>query len=439
MPPMVPQRILLISVGHPELTRGGAQQVSYELFEELRQRGDTQCFLLASVDSEYPSLAKDGARITGFDGRDDEYLFVARCYDEWWHKASDPQAIEAYIEFLETIRPDVVHFHHFLTLGIDLISVTRRVLPACRIIFTFHEFRAICAADGHMVRRTDRSLCNRSSQVRCHQCFPERPPSAFVLRKLWLMGHFGHVDSFTCPSRFMIEHYVDWGIPREKIAHVSNGQRCYASQPGLTQASHRALPGPRNRFGYFGQLHDDKGVHIILRAVTLLRSNGFTAFRVEVNGGGLQGASPEIRNEIETFRAAEATLPAHEQLVVFNGAYHVDQLRTRMARIDWSIVPSVWWEIFGLVISEAWMFGKPTICSNVGGMSERVTDDVDGLLFEMASPQSLAAAMQRACTEPGLWQRLHDALPSPPLRSAMADGYRRLYGDAPSGQVASVA
>ena len=38
-----------------------------------------------------------------------------------------------------------------------------------------------------------------------------------------------------------------------------------------------------------------------------------------------------------------------------------------MARVDWSIVPSTWWEIFGLVISEAWMFGKPVICSNRGG------------------------------------------------------------------------
>jgi glycosyltransferase involved in cell wall biosynthesis len=322
----------------------------------------------------------------------------------------------------------VVHFHHFLTLGIDLISITRRVFPSCRIILTFHEFRAICAADGHMVRRTDRSLCDHASQIRCHQCFPMRQPGAFLLRKMWLMGHLCHVDSFTCPSRFMIQHYVDWGIPRDKIAYVTNGQRSYA-----TQASHRVLPGPKNRFGFFGQLHDDKGVHILLRAVTLLRSSGFTDFRVELNGGAIQGASPEVRQEVETFLAAEVKLPVASQIVAHNGPYHVDQLHTRMSRIDWSVVPSVWWEIFGLVISEAWMFGKPVICSNVGGMSERVSDEVDGLLFEMANPQSLAAAIHQACTQDGLWQRLHDALPAPPPRSAMADGYRQLYG-----QVATV-
>jgi len=75
------------------------------------------------------------------------------------------------------------------------------------------------------------------------------------------------------------------------------------------------------------------------------------------------------------------------------------------------------------------MFGKPVICSNVGAMAERITDGVDGLLFEMGDPRSLAAVIRRACAEDGLWQRLHDAVPSPPTRAAMADGYLRLYRD----------
>jgi glycosyltransferase involved in cell wall biosynthesis len=100
-----------------------------------------------------------------------------------------------------------------------------------------------------------------------------------------------------------------------------------------------------------------------------------------------------------------------------------------MTRIDRCIVPSIWWEAFALVISEAWMFRKPVICSNVGAMAERVNDEVDSLLFEMADPWALAAVMHRACTEDGLWQRLHEALPQPPSRAAMADGYLRQYHD----------
>ena len=56
------------------------------------------------------------------------------------------------------------------------LALTRKVLPKARIVFTFHEFLAICNADGHMLRKTDRSLCTHASPVRCHQCFPAIPP-----------------------------------------------------------------------------------------------------------------------------------------------------------------------------------------------------------------------------------------------------------------------
>jgi glycosyltransferase involved in cell wall biosynthesis len=416
-------KVLLLSLYHPELVRGGAQQVCYELFEELRATPGFRPFLLAAIDNLYPSLFKSGARITGFDGREDEFVFLSQDYDYWWHRSGEPLLIETFIEFLHTIQPDVVHFHHFLAFGIDLVSVVRRTLPCCRIVFTFHEFLSICAADGHMTRRTDRSLCNRASHVRCHQCFPDRGPDQFMLREMWFRKHLSHVDFYTCPSIFMIEHYVEWGLPRDKIFHVTNGQllsRTNADGPPR-------LPEKRNRFGFFGQIHDDKGVHIILRAVRILRAQGFADFSVQLNGDNIRFASPEIRAEIEGFLAEEALLPYAEQIVVHNGSYHIDQLHERMSGIDWSIVPSIWWEIFGLVISEAWTFGKPVICSNVGGMQERVRDDVDGLHFDMGSPRSLAATMRRACTEDGLWRRLHDALPTPPTRAEMTRGYIELY------------
>ena len=289
-------------------------------------------------------------------------------------------------------------------------------------MLTFHEFAAICAADGHMVRRTDRSLCDRSSPVRCHQCVPERSADEFMLRALWLKHYLRDVDHFTCPSRFMIEHYVTWGIDRDRISHVSNGQRSRVIRPLLPSQD-----GSRNRFGFFGLLHDDKGVWLLLRAVNLLREAGFTDFHLDINGGGIQHASAAVRAEIEDFQKAEETLPLAQRLVSFNGAYSLDQIQSRMARVDWTIVPSVWWEIFGLVISEAWMFGRPVICSNVGGMAERVTHERDGLHFEMGDAASLAATIRRACTEEGLWEKLHAAVPEPPSRAAMADGFQVLY------------
>jgi len=218
----------------------------------------------------------------------------------------------------------------------------------------------------------------------------------------------------------MIEHYVRWGIARERIHHVTNGQRAYGSpQP--------APPGPKTRFGFFGQLLDNKGVHVLLRAVRQLRAEGFTGFSVDLNGDNLRYASAAVRDEIEGFLAEEAQRSPDEQIVRLNGAYHVDELPARMARVDWCVVPSTWWEIFGLVISEAWMFGKPVICSNVGGPAERVEDEVAGLHFALGDHRALARTMRRAATEEGLWERLSNGVPVPPSRGEMVDKFMALY------------
>lgn len=414
------RRVLLVSLFHPELIRGGAQQIAYELFQGLQDEPDIEPVLLASVDSSYPALFKPGARITGFDGRANEFLFLSADYDFLWHRIASPLHVEAFAEFLETLQPDVVHFHHFMTLGVDLLSLTRRVLPDSRIVFTFHEFLAICDAAGHMVRKTDRSLCDVASAVRCHQCFPERGPEHFMARKMWFQRHLGVVDAFTCPSRFMIQHYVDWGIERTRLHHVPNGQMHYGRATTLIDRD-----GPRNRFGFFGQLLDIKGIRILMQAVMLLREQGFTDFTVELNGDNLRYASEATQAELGAFLKAEEDRTP--RLVRHNGSYQVDQLGARMSRVDWSIVPSVWREAFALVISEAWMFGRPVICSNVGAMAERVTNEVNGLHFQMGDPAALAATMRRACTESGLWERLSSALPEPPSRREMIDGFRGVY------------
>ncbi|MBN8993909.1 MAG: glycosyltransferase family 4 protein [Rhizobiales bacterium] len=423
--PERPLKVLLVSLFHPELVRGGAQQVCYELFQGLKDMPGVEPVLLASVDDSVPALYKSGARITGFDRRPDEYVFLSRNYDYTWHRVPDPFMIDAYVEFLRLIRPDVVHFHHFLTLGIDLLTITRRILPKARIVFTLHEFLSICAADGQMVRKTDKSLCTQPSGVRCHQCLPHLSPDFFFLREMWMKKHFDAVDVFTTPTRFMVDHFAKWGLDPNRITVVGNGQADYSG--GVSYVEERES---RNRFGFFGQLVDNKGVHVILEAVELLRGSGFTDFVVEINGDNLRYASEPRRKAFEAFMEREVARAPEEQNVVMNGSYHVDQLASRMSRVDWCIVPSVWWEIFGLVISEAWMFKRPVIASNVGGMKERIRHEVDGLHFNVGDARSLAETMRRACSEDGLWERLVGGIRPPASREAMSERFLEIYESA---------
>ena len=423
-------KVLQLSLWHPELVRGGAQQIAYETFKALQQTPGVEPTFLAAVDRSVPAFYKAGARITGFDGRPGEYLFLSQDYDYLWHKVANPLLVAAYADFLAELQPDVVHFHHFMLFGIDFLTVTRKVLPKAKIVFTFHEFLSICAADGQMLRKTDQSLCTKASSARCHQCLPDQGPEHYFLREAWFKRHLECADVYTVPSRFMIERYASWGLPLEKLVHVTNGQPDYASGA-------KALEGPapksRNRFGFFGQLVDNKGVWVILEAVHKLRAQGFTDFAVEINGDNLKYASEKRRHEFEAFLAAERLLPPEQQIATYNGAYSVDQLEQRMSRVDWCLVPSVWWEIFGLVISEAWMFGKPVIASNVGGPQERVRHEKDGLLFNVADSTSLAQTIQRASVEEGLWGSLVKGIRPIANSQAMAAGYLKVYSGIGSG------
>lgn len=73
------------------------------------------------------------------------------------------------------------------------------------------------------------------------------------------------------------------------------------------------------------------------------------------------------------------------------------------------------------------MFGRPVICSDVGGMAERNLHDVFALHFAMGDHQALAATICRAASEPGLWERLSAALPEPPAREEMVEGFLGVY------------
>ncbi len=415
-------KVLLLSLYHPELVRGGAQQICHDLFEGLQEIEGLNPTLLAAVDPSMTHLYKSGARITGFDGRADEFVFLSRGYDYFWNRLEGDDLAEAFENFLLQVQPDVVHFHHFLLFGLDLLTLTRRTLPDARIIFTFHEFLAVCMANGQMVRRTDGSICNRATPIRCHQCFPEISPEYFFMREMWVKRHLDSVDLFTMPSRFMIDLYAKWGVDPDRLAHVTNGQGDGALKPMPSRPRAR-----RNRFGFFGQMVDNKGVWVILEAVSLLRAEGFTDFVVELNGDNLQYASESRRTEIEDFLKAERARPIEDQILFHNGAYEVSQLSTLMGRVDWCVVPSVWREAFGLVVSEAWMHGRPVICSDVGGMAERVIDGENGLHFAVGDPRSLAEVIRRASTEKDLWDRVAAGVRPHESRDVMVDRFLDLY------------
>jgi phosphatidylinositol alpha-1,6-mannosyltransferase len=63
-------------------------------------------------------------------------------------------------------------------------------------------------------------------------------------------------------------------------------------------------------------------------------------------------------------------------------------------------------EGFGIVYLEAGYFGKPVVASRVGGVSDAVLHEENGLLVDPDSPEEITAALSRLCRDPALRERL---------------------------------
>lgn len=402
------KRVLQICHNHPRARPGGAEVYAHELHRHLRDSSEWESIFLARSGPPHSSehAPAEGIRVTAVEGEADEFLLHTEGLDFDWMLGTMRGCKKLYTEdlrrFLLAVRPDVVHFQHTLFIGYDAIREVRRTLPGVPIVYTLHEFLPICHNKGQMVRTFDRSLCEEASPNRCAECFPGIAPDQFLLRERFIRAALDLVDLFVAPSATLRERFVEWEIPRERILLEDYGR--VLTPPAVAAGR----PAPHDTLGIFGQVNPYKGFDILLRAMQLL---GTPLPKLRVHGANLDLQEHRFRDEIA---ALLATTPG----VTDVGPYPPERAAAMMAAVDWVVVPSVWWENSPLVIQEAFAAGRPVICSDIGGMAEKVIDGVNGLHFRVGDPESLAATIHRAVSTPGLWERLREGIP--PVHS-MAD------------------
>ncbi|MBV9735100.1 MAG: glycosyltransferase family 4 protein [Acidisphaera sp.] len=403
-------RILIISHGHPDLGVGGGEIAAYRQCQELRALGHEVLFM-----GRAPTPSRRGGTVFSVCGADaGDVLFHSPDFDHFLFRQPAKWAVyKDFRSLLERFAPDVVHFHHYVHLGLELIREVRKYSVRVPILLTLHEYLAICHNHGQMVK-TDGRLCDRAGPVDCHGCFPQHSPEDFFLREMFIKSYVGLVDAFVCPSRFLLERYAQWGLSRDKLHCIENGQPDAPAEAAAPPADILC-----RRFGFFGQLSELKGVPLLLQAVRDLAEDARARIEVDIHG--------TLTHQSEAFKerfAAETAAVA--DCVRYQGPYRPADLPALMRRVGWVVVPSVWWENSPLVIQEAFNHGRPVICGNIGGPAEKVADGVSGLHFIARNARDLAARMQTAA-DPGLWTRLRDGIRSPLSIRAATETHLALY------------
>ncbi len=415
-------RVLYVAHNHPTLHPGGAEAYALELYEAMRDRTAVEPLLLARIGSNVARrrVAHPGTPFSNVNGDPNQHFIFTETdhFDFFTLTSRDKSLYSRHLtDFLLAHRPDVVHLQHTHFVGLDLLSQIRRVLPDAAIVYTLHEFLPICNHHGQMVRTFGDELCREASPRRCNECFPEISPQSFFLREKFVKGHFANVDRFLAPSAQLMEKYLRWGIEEGRIEVEEYGRLA----PERRAGEPRQAKSPAN-IGFFGQLSHFKGAEVMMEAMSMLapESDG----HLWLHGANLELQAQEFQEEFARLQEAS------RGRVSFRGSYEHRELPKLMEDLHWVLIPSIWWENSPLVIQEAFFHRRPIICSDVGGMAEKVRDGVDGIHFRIGDPVSLARTIETATANPRLWRTLREGIRDPYPMDAHVPRLLDLYGEA---------
>lgn len=261
-----------------------------------------------------------------------------------------------------------------------------------RIVIVHHGYQSICP-NGLLLFGAKHKLCPGHFMARhymkCVQCNVHRTGLSKSLRDMLLTFPRHWLAAYATANVAVSRHLANrLQLPRTQI--IYNSVRAQSEQStGNMVLSERGC----STFAFVGRLVAEKGVPVLLKAVSILESQG-EHVRVMVIGDG-----PE-RARLETL-AKDLRL---QDRVKFFGAIEKERLPSLLARVRAVVIPSVCEDVAPLVLIEQMRDGNLVIGSDIGGLGEFL--EGNGLKFPSGNADSLAEIMRRVVHDPRLGMEL---------------------------------
>ncbi|MEG4090549.1 glycosyltransferase family 4 protein [Microcoleus sp. Pol12B4] len=151
----------------------------------------------------------------------------------------------------------------------------------------------------------------------------------------------------------------------------------------LDQTQPPNLQLKRPIFLYVGRITARKGIKTLLEACAILKNQGYVDYSLLIIGKGDQ------REELEAF-IKECDF---EEQVTWAGWVEYGNLGAYFQQADIFVFPT-FEDVWGMVVPEAMVLGKPVLCSNGAASCELIMSGENGYIFDPSSAQELADQMQ---------------------------------------------
>jgi glycosyltransferase involved in cell wall biosynthesis len=276
---------------------------------------------------------------------------------------------------VDAFRPDLVHVHNtFPSASPSIYSALPKNVP---VVQTLHNYRLVCPA-GTLFRAGRPCLDCLGRAVPWpgvkHACYRGSASQSGVVATMLathrLLRTWSRIDAFVALNPRMRELMITGGLPGDRIRTV----------PNFLEPDPGAGTGPRSGFLYLGRLTEEKGLRVLIEAARA------TPGLVRVAGDG----------PLASVAAEAAAEGAIEYLGHRQRATLIEDIQSAVA----VVVPSVWYEPFGMVVLDAFAAGTPVIASRIGAIPDIATEGETGLLIDAGDAGALANAMQWALDNP---------------------------------------
>ncbi|GAA4121697.1 glycosyltransferase family 4 protein [Nocardioides fonticola] len=398
-------RILLLAQFFPPIIGGEERHVA-NLARELAARGHEVHVgtLDIGAEPEAPDgvvvhrLAHVGSRLPGLYPTADRPLALP---------VPDPLTTRGLTALLREVRPDVVHAHNWIVNSWFAVPGSGR-LP---LVLSLHDYGHVCPTK-RLVR--DGALCPGPAPRACLSCAGDHygtPLRGAVMQAAVRGGRplrERRVDLFAPVSRFVARaNGFAEGDVRSEV--VPNFVPDALLDRALTTPRDPALPAGPYLF-FAGDLSHQKGVDVLLAAWRLLPAEG--------------------RPDLVLVGRPEADLGEVPPGVHVHHRWPHDRVVSGFVHAEAAVLPSTWPDPCPTTVLEALALGAPVVTTDRGGIADMVADGHSGLVTAAGDPASLADALTRVLTEPGLGQRLaaggRDAV-RPYLASSVAAQLEGIY------------
>lgn len=351
--------------------------------------------------------------------------------------AYDPEMGAIVGKVLDEAHPDlfvVLNFYQVTLAAVE--AAAERNIP---VVHVATDFIPICRR-ATFIRWNGASCTSGEAVQHCAACFVSGDPlgrlSASILGQLpdevteTLAGgsdyHLPHplapLNPYWRQIRLMRERLRILGPLRRKInlvlapttftrdAFVANGFEAANVEllPFAVDADHplgrvTKVPSDHVRFLFVGRLQPYKGAHLLLEAFDrLARPQGATLTIYGAAGGEYE----------DYFRRLQRVMARNDR-IDFRGTIAPQRLGEAFSLADYFILPSTWHENSPLILLDALQSKTPVIASDIGGVTDAVEHEGNGLLFPMGDVEALRQTLQRTIDEPELAARLSAAVELP--------------------------